>query len=157
MRLHYGNHHPAGQHLSREGNRFDWTLVDRNAAVVDYVAALVRLRREHRALRLATHAELERHFRWSTVDWHQAIGWVVEGVPGDHDFVVLVNYRTTPADFTVSFPSAGPWRVMADGDRATRDPAGLREHVVTAATQTVRVPARRALVLMSEQANGSTP
>jgi pullulanase/glycogen debranching enzyme len=153
MRLQYGNHHPSGDNLSRAHNLFDWTLAQTNGALVDFVGALVRLRLAHPALRLPTSELLHAHFGWTVVDWHQAIGWIVRGVSGDHDFVVLVNYRSTAVDFSVSFPRTGRWRVMVDGDQATADPAGLEVRTVPSSPSSVHVEAGSALILMSEPSN----
>jgi pullulanase/glycogen debranching enzyme len=154
-RLHYGNYHPDGTWagLARESNVVDWTRAQEHGELVDFFAALIRLRVAHPALRLTEPLPAGTHFTWHTADWHSAIGYGYHGVSGDHDFVVLVNYRAEATAFEVRFSRPGAWHLMSDGRRATAQAPGLETWEIDDAPREIVVPAHSGLVFMSAQAN----
>jgi 1,4-alpha-glucan branching enzyme len=154
-RLHYGNHHPDGgsAHLSRENNTVDWTLADEHGELIDYFGALIRLRIAHPALRPTDPNPAGAHFSWHQHDFTSAIGYGYHGVSGDHDFVVLVNYRAETVAYDVRFPRTGDWHVMSDGHRATADPPGLETWHIENDPHRVLVPGHSGLILMSADVN----
>lgn len=150
QRLHYGNHHPdgGGANVARVNNTVDWRLADEHSDLVDYFAALIHLRVEHPAL----HAPSSVLSGWNVVDWRSAIGYTYSGVSGDNDFVVLVNYSGGAQSYDVDFPVDGSWYVMCDGRRAVSTAPGLETLPITG-PRSISVPARTAMVYMSERAN----
>jgi hypothetical protein len=66
--------------------------------------------------------------------------------------VVLVNYKNTAFDgITVKFPATGTWHLMCNGTNAVSDKASaLGSITVSGATHAIDLPARTALVYMSD-------
>jgi 1,4-alpha-glucan branching enzyme len=154
MRMHWGNYHPGGpgQNVREENNRIDWALATTNAGLIDYYAALIRLRIQHPTLHRALAEEPGNHFIWNNKDPKTALGYVRKAAPGDHDFVVLVNYQEIEQSYSVAFPQTGSFRVMAADGMATADPNGLSTLEVTSATTEVKVAPLSAKILMSASA-----
>ncbi len=149
QRLHYGNFSPNGDNTSRENNLVDWHLADQNAELVDFFAALIRLRIAHPAL----HSRLGVHLAWDVNSWSGAIGYRYTGTPGDNDFVVLVNYTDGDQTYHVDFPSTAAWYVMSDGVHATASAPGLDTWQVDAGQRAIAVSPKTGLVLMSSYVN----
>jgi 1,4-alpha-glucan branching enzyme len=158
LRQHYGNYHPkgSGASLRPENNIFDWTLEKTNGDLVDYYGALIRLRIAHPVLHLASADEVGAYFDWvPSSNWKTTIGYKFFGLAKDNDFVVLINYDGATRKLDVPFPSLGKWHVMCDGKLAKSTLPSLRTIDVSSTTkpQTISVPPRSAMILMSERVN----
>jgi len=151
LRMHYGNYHPqgSGAALSRDHGKVDWSYADQNSDVIDFIAALVRLRVAHPALQSRDGS----HLAWNTVTWDGAIGYRYVGTPGDRDFIVLVNYTYASHTYQVAPASPGLWHVMSDGSAATSELPGLSQRNLSSGSNNIDVPARTAIVLMSDHVN----
>lgn len=152
MRVHYGNYHPggSGQNVREENNRFDWTLATEHSDLIDYFAALIRLRIAHPALHGALDEAVGSRFAWNNQDPESALGYVRTASDGEHAFVALINYQEQAQTYQVAFPRKGAWSVLAENGKATSEAAGLRSLTVSQAVQAVTVAPYSATLLMSE-------
>jgi len=151
QRMHYGNYHPDGSAaaMARENNQVHWEQIEANSDLIDFFGALIRLRVAHPALHSVDGARLD----WSTVSWTGAIGYRFTGTPGDHDFVVLVNYTDAAQTYQVDIPEGGTWHLMSDGTRATSAIPGLEQWQLDAGSRDISVGADTAIILMSDYMN----
>ena len=110
----------------------DWTMVEKNGALLRFFRLLIRLRRQHPVFRRAEffpagEADTIHEIHWQAlepgaVDWSpecRTLGFMLDGraVAGerDDDFLVLVNGGMTAAEFTLPAPAAGrDWRLLID-------------------------------------------
>lgn len=152
LRIHWGNYHPAGagHNVREENNRFDWTLAQQHQDLIDYYAALIRLRTRHPTLHRALDETLGDAFSWNNKDPKTALGYVRKAAPGDRNFVILVNYQEYQLTYQVAFPKKGTFRVMAKDGMATADDAGLSTLVVDEDIEQVLVAPFSATIFMGE-------
>ena len=154
-RPHYGNYHPDGDGagLLPENNHLDWSYAQDNSALVDYVAALIKLRVQHPALQHSEPDPYDAHFDWVVEDWTRALGTLHYGVAGDHDFVALYNFGDESVTFWVVFPSAGSWHLMVSRDAATTELPGLVTIEVGVEAVPIDLAAKSGLLYMSGAKN----
>jgi 1,4-alpha-glucan branching enzyme len=146
MRVHLSNHAPGA--TDPQNNVVDWTLADTHADLVDYTAALVRLRIAHPSLHGMLTGPSDGRFVWHNQSRERALGYA-RHVPGDHAFVVLANYQPFAQTYRLPFPAQGVWHLMSDGRSARAELPGLATLEVTGGSSELVVPATSAHVYMS--------
>ena len=119
----------------------------------------IALRIAHPALHLsAPHPDWgaeDDHFDWNT-DWLGGfIGYTYKQVPGDHDFVILINFnQTQPRTLPIWFPRAGEWHLMCDGTSASHTtPLDTWSIEMETTPLELTIAPNTALVLMSAAIN----
>ncbi|MDO3409069.1 type I pullulanase [Saccharibacillus sp. CPCC 101409] len=126
-------------------NAIRWENKDRFHAVTDYIRGLIQLRRSHRAFRLKTRADIEKH-----MDVFRMHGGVVGFTLNDHaggDLwqTILVVHNASESGQTVDLPPRSrSWKIVVDGRRAGTEAIGE-------ASDTVDVPALSTMVLYDEE------
>ncbi|HZI52160.1 MAG TPA: type I pullulanase [Chitinophagaceae bacterium] len=90
-------------------NALDWSLKSKNKDVVEYVKALIALRKEHPAFRMKTAKEIAANLQF----YRQSPGvilYIINGkAVGDKWDRLLVIYNGQPSDKNINLPS-GKWR-----------------------------------------------
>jgi pullulanase len=109
-----------GQHnsynLGDEINLFDWDRKVEYADVFEYVAGLVRLRREHPAFRMADDVQVRKALRF--VDSGRFVAFTIDGdVAGDRWKRLFVAYNDEPTPLKLELPP-GTWTVVVDASRS---------------------------------------
>ncbi|CAM3324797.1 MULTISPECIES: type I pullulanase [Saccharibacillus] len=100
-------------------NAIRWNNKDRFHAVTDYIRGLIELRRSHRAFRLKTRGDIEKH-----MDVFRMHGGVVGFTLNDHaggDLwrTIAVVHNATESEQGIELPARGrPWKIVVDGRRA---------------------------------------
>ena len=150
-RVHHGNHHPDGPRkvMDPASNRFDWSRARTQADLRHFASALIRLRRDHPALRLAGTGPSKGAITWWPLDWNSALGYVLTSPDDEHAFLVLLNYRRESAPFSGTLPIEGTWQLVADGRSARVESPGLGGLEVGDQALTIEVPARSAHIYRS--------
>ncbi len=152
MRVHWGNYHPsgAGHNVREENNRLDWALAEQHADLIDYYAALIRLRTAHPTLHRALNEAVGDSFVWNNNNPRSALGYVRKAAPGDRDFVVLINYQDSEQTYKVAFPNKGSYRLMAANGMASSDDTGLSTLQVDEDLELIKVAGQSATIFMGE-------
>ncbi|MEL7237596.1 MAG: pullulanase, partial [Planctomycetota bacterium] len=99
-------------------NKFDWDRKGEYLAMHDYVAGLIKLRREHPAFRLRTADDVLDSL--AVVSTNPAVVYTLRGVDGEPWDEILVAYNGEPGAVTIDLP-AGSWQQVVDADRAGTD------------------------------------
>ncbi|HOX19250.1 MAG TPA: hypothetical protein PKW82_12380, partial [Spirochaetales bacterium] len=156
-RVHYGNN--TTNATSSASNAVPWTTLEiANAALKDYYAGLIALRKEHPNLRVAEADPASSDaWSWNMTDgtaslWESGVlAWVSKGA-GDNAFAVFLNFTGTAKEWEAAFPGAdAAWKLVADSASGEIEAAGIadRDLTVSGETATVTVAAGQALVYMS--------
>ncbi|MCM1109587.1 MAG: type I pullulanase [Clostridium sp.] len=120
-------------------NAIHWDLLCRSDA--DYVAALIRLRRDHPAFRLRNAADIRSRLRFDIPRHPGVFGYTIAGNAGSDDWSdIKLIFNGSDTDVTIRIPKAD-WIVIAEGDHIS--PTGLRRF----AGGHLPVPARTPLIL----------
>ncbi|GGN97171.1 type I pullulanase [Saccharibacillus kuerlensis] len=126
-------------------NAIRWKNKDRFHVVSEYIQGLIELRRSHRAFRLKTRGDIEKH-----MDVFRMHGGVIGFTLNDHaggDLwrTIAVVHNATESEQTIELPARGrPWKIVVDGRRA-----GTK--VLGETADFVRVPALSSMVLYDEE------
>lgn len=126
-------------------NAIRWGNKDRFHAVNDYIRGLIELRRSHRAFRLKTRNDIEKH-----MDVFRMHGGVVGFTLNDHaggDLwkTIVVVHNASESEQTIELPARGrPWKIVVDGRRA-----GARS--LGEVSDFARVPALSSMVLYDDE------
>ncbi len=155
---HYGNHPPSGDGTDEANNIVAWdSLRSVNASVYSFFSSLIKLRKAHPALYQNVNDPISAGstFAWNTdTDWNDGfLGYTYKGVSGDNDFIILVNYESSPRPFNVSFPGTGTWYLMCNGTTATNLAPGLETWTIVGMSSNITTPAKSALIFMSAAVN----
>ncbi|WP_172194026.1 type I pullulanase [Saccharibacillus qingshengii] len=126
-------------------NAIRWTNKDRFHTVTDYIRGLIELRRSHRAFRLKTRGDIEKH-----MDVFRMHGGVVGFMLNDHaggDLwrTIAVVHNASESEQTIELPArARSWKIVVDSRRAGME-------VLGEASDFVHVPALSSMVLYDEE------
>ncbi|MEJ8304116.1 type I pullulanase [Saccharibacillus sacchari] len=126
-------------------NGIRWNNKDRFHKVNDYIRGLIELRRSHRAFRLKTRGDIEKH-----MDVFRMHGGVVGFTLNDHaggDLwrTIAVVHNASESEQTIELPARGrPWKIVVDHRKA-----GVA--VLGEASDFVHVPALSSMVLYDEE------
>ncbi len=97
-------------------NLFDWRRKHAYHDVFDYIAGLVRLRREHPAFRMTDDAAVRKAIRF--LDSGRAVAFTIDGTMTDDPWKrILVAYNDEPTALELTLPK-GDWRLVVDENRA---------------------------------------
>ena len=90
-------------------NQLDWSLKTKNKEVVEYVKALVKLRKEHPAFRMKTAKEIAANIKFRE-DKNKVIAYTINGkAVKDNWSSILIIYNADNTTRTVNLP-AGKWQ-----------------------------------------------
>jgi pullulanase len=136
----------GGEHNSYDKgddvNLFDWQRKAVYADVFDYIAGLVKLRREHPAFRITSAATVRKAVRF--LDAGRTVAFTIDGqAAGDAWKRILVAYNDEPTPVTLTIPP-GAWEIVVDANRAGVEPIGT-------ASGSVTLPGYSMLVARSER------
>lgn len=114
-------------------NRFDWKRKGEYSEVFDYVAGLVRLRREHPAFRMAQEADVRRSLAF--LDVGRTVAFTIDGGAAQDSWDrILVIYNDEPTALECALPSApggGEWTIVANHERAGNESLAVARGRVT--------------------------
>ncbi|MBB6282684.1 type I pullulanase [Geobacillus subterraneus] len=102
-----------------EVNRIDWERKSRYEHDVRYVQGLIALRRAHGAFRLATEAEVLRHFVFFEPTPPSVIAYRLRDVAvyGPWAEIIVIHHHEEKRE-TMLLPDEGEWDVVCDGERS---------------------------------------
>ncbi|MCQ4086231.1 type I pullulanase [Saccharibacillus sp. JS10] len=143
LRSKYGDHN---SYRSPDAvNAIRWSNKDRFYGVNDYIQGLIELRRSHRAFRLKTRGDIERH-----MDVFRMHGGVVGFTLNDHaggDLwrTIAVVHNASESEQRIELPArVRPWKIVVNHQQA-----GIE--VLGEASDSVQVPALSSMVLYDEE------
>jgi len=154
LRHHLGNLVTSGESTDEANNVMDWdALRAAHAEVFDYFSALIRLRKAHPALRQGgTDSAGSGSFRRAADPGDGFIGYAYPDVPGDSDFVVLINFGADKRR-EITFPRTGTWHLMCNRGEARSDLPGLDTWEIREPTISIDMAATNAMIFMSARSN----
>ena len=154
LRHHLGNLVTSGESTDEANNVMDWdALRAAHAEVFDYFSALIRLRKAHPALRQGgTDPAGSGSFRRAADPGDGFIGYAYPDVPGDSDFVVLINFGADKRR-EITFPRTGTWHLMCNRGEARSDLPGLDTWEIREPTISIDIAATNAMIFMSARSN----
>ncbi|MBL9121780.1 MAG: type I pullulanase [Phycisphaerae bacterium] len=128
-----------GQHntyvAGDEINRFDWKRKAEYIEVFDYVAGLVKLRREHPVFRMADDTDVRRSMTF--LEAGRTMAFTLDGaIARDTWERILVVYNDEPTALEFSLPTAGgegdgEWTIVVNHERAGNEPLAVARGRVT--------------------------
>lgn len=97
-------------------NAIDWSLKATNNDVVEYVRALINMRKEHPAFRMKSADEIRKHLVFDEQTEPGLIAYAINGkAAGDKWSSIYVIYNGTNGSKTISLPK-GTWNVFSAGE-----------------------------------------
>jgi pullulanase len=100
-------------------NQLDWSRTGTYKSTVDYFKGLFALRKAHPAFRMTTAAQVRTNQRFISTGKSTVIAYTLNNkANGDTWKTIAVIHNSTSGNQTVNLPSAGPWYVVANGDKA---------------------------------------
>jgi pullulanase len=114
-----------------EVNWIDWEQKSRYENDVRYVQGLIALRRAHGAFRLATEAEVLRHFEFLEPTPPSVIAyWLCDvAVYGPWGDIIVIHHHEEKSE-TIVLPDQEEWDVVCDGEQSGTIPLRRVRHVV---------------------------
>nr|AGW21593.1 pullulanase type I [mixed culture bacterium AmyA1] len=114
-----------------EVNWIDWEQKSRYENDVRYVQGLIALRRAHGAFRLATEAEVLRHFEFLEPTPPSVIAYWLRDVAvyGPWGDIIVIHHHEEKSE-TIVLPDQEEWDVVCDGEQSGTIPLRRVRHVV---------------------------
>ena len=123
-------------------NHMEWTRREQYAEVVDYVKALIALRKAHPAFRMQMHAEVKENLTFlPTGSSTNLIAYQIkDNANGDSWSNIIVALNGNQDFRSITIPE-GAWSIAVDGEQVNPDGLGTIEG------GTLQIPGRTAMVL----------
>ena len=96
-----------------EINAIDWSLKDRNKALFDYYAGLIKLRKAHKAFRMADPELVRQHVHFAEAPSNVLVYMIDGSAVDDSNFVVILNANRNAV--SIHIPVNGYRVVVRDG------------------------------------------
>jgi pullulanase len=93
-------------------NAIDWSLKTKNKEVLEYVKALIKLRKEHPAFRMKTAKEIAANIVFDDKLSSGVVGYIIKAPVGDRWKKILVIYNSKPVEVQINLPK-GEWQLVS--------------------------------------------
>ncbi|MBO5189301.1 MAG: type I pullulanase [Alistipes sp.] len=127
-------------------NAIDWSNKARYRSFYDYHRGLIALRKAHPAFCLGRADRVRNHLEFLPTENTAAVGFrlkELDGLDSAREIVVLLNGSRKEASFAL--PTAGRWRIVADGKQVVPEGIGTLQ---TTANEVIQVKPIEALILI---------
>ncbi|MCQ6267621.1 type I pullulanase [Fictibacillus sp. WQ 8-8] len=122
-------------------NQLDWQRRADFSKEVDYMKGLIKLRKSHPAFRMRTAQDIRNHLMFLPAQKNTVIYDLKGHANKDKAKDLVVVYNANETVQTISLPTVGPWKVLANGEKAGNKSLG------TLLGKKIKVPALSAVVL----------